>query len=475
MDIVLNCPQCGAEVGLAEDDSVFRCNYCHSVLKPTGRNEVQSFYLPPKGTKERVGAALKKALSERVGSVSIEEAYLVYAPFWRVRGLLFQWAFGRRYENTLYGGTSFDQFKRLRATSYHRTFPAFDTALLKVFSLGLRAQAMRMWPYNKTKMGDEARVLKQQISLHEAVQQALHTPYPSQGGSKEKIDILKTQLIGEAYSLIYFPYYCFSLSHGEGDGLMIVDALSHKVVKGNLSVSRLMEASLLNDTDVPYKPLAFIPFNCPNCGWELPFRPHTRIHLCRTCGMAWQETGGSFREVRYKASVKDESHLGQAAWNYLPFWKLTVAICTSQRDYRTVADFYELFPLPKVLDKEMLEKKPIHFYIPAFRIRNAQAVDKFSAQLSMNQPSFEESVAEVFRDIPAADVWLPLSEALEMAQVLLFSMTPSRAKRTLALVKDAQLRLDKRELIWLPFLEKGIFLREATTDFAIQKNCVELD
>ena len=65
MEIVLSCPQCGAEVDLNEDASVFRCRYCDSTLKPTGRNEVESFFFPPKGTTAQVGKALVLALSKQ--------------------------------------------------------------------------------------------------------------------------------------------------------------------------------------------------------------------------------------------------------------------------------------------------------------------------------------------------------------------------------------------------------------------------
>jgi hypothetical protein len=62
-----------------------------------------------------------------------------------------------------------------------------------------------------------------------------------------------------------------------------------------------------------------------------------------------------------------------------------------------------------------------------------------------------------------------------MAQILLYSMTPKRAKQIQARVKVSRVCLGEGQLLFLPFIEKGIFLREATTDFAIQKNCLEVD
>ena len=89
-----------------------------------------------------------EALKSRTGGeVGLGSDYLVYAPYWRVRGLLFQWVFGRHYQQALYGTTSIDHFKKLRAVSYHRTFPAFDAERWGVFSLGLRAQVLKMRPH----------------------------------------------------------------------------------------------------------------------------------------------------------------------------------------------------------------------------------------------------------------------------------------------------------------------------------------
>jgi hypothetical protein len=473
MDIILNCPQCSAEVSLEEDASVFRCQFCDSVLMPTGRNEVQSFFFPPKGTKAQVGEALLKALARKqMGRMQMGDAELVYAPYWRVAGLLFQHAFGKIYENTLYGGTSYDYFKKLRAVAYDRTFPAFTSDHWEVFSLGLRAEVMKMWPYNKEKMGKEALVIEEDIPLEEAAKMALQTPYPGGAGDREKIELLKTELIGERYSLVYFPFYCFSMTQEGNEIHLLVDALSHKVVKGRLSISELKEQS--GREEVPYRPLHFIPFKCPNCGWDLPYRPKARIHLCRTCGRAWQEMGEAFQEVSYNVVLPEESARPDA-FTYLPFWRLTINIMTPSRQYNNLKDFYDLFPLPRVMDTELLEKRPIHFFIPAFRIRNAAAVDRFAVQVARNQPEFNVAETEEFRDIRAADVWLAMDEAVEMAHILLYSMIPKRAKKTRKEVQDAQLRLNESHLIWLPFVEKGIFLREVYHDFAIQKNCLELD
>ncbi len=471
MQIALTCPQCGGEVELSEDASVFHCSFCESTLKPTGRNEVQSFYFPAKGNTDSVGKALLKALRQKKGiRASIMKSDLAYAPFWRVKGMLFQWAFGREYQSTVYDGPSFDYFKKLRAVPYIRTFPAFEADQFQMLSIGLRAQAMKMHPFNREKMGPEAVVLDQKVSLKEAVKKSLQTSAPVLDGGKRSVHIQKTALIGEKYSLLYFPVFYFVLEMGGKEQKVIIDGLSHRIIKGALPEDAISPTTPTQK--LPFTPLNFIPFKCPNCGWDLPFQPSARIHLCNTCGMAWQEFGGRFHQVRYKVW---EPEAPTKKVLYLPLWRLQVTINTKNRQYRTLKDFFQLFPQPRIHTGRKLDHEPIYFYVPAFRIRNPVAVDKFASRFILRQPPIPEDLPTNLRQQKAGPAWLPLGEAMEMAGILLLSITPKRSKPIQSAVKDAKIKLEHRELIWVPFAEKGIFLREVHTDLAIQKNCLELE
>ncbi len=472
MNIAITCPQCGAEVDLAEEDTVFRCLYCGSTLKPTGRNQVQSFFISPRETPDKVGKALLRALKTKNSKgLQIAEHHLLYAPYWRVNGMLFQWVFGKKYFRSPGGQKAWENFKKLRATPWFRTFPAFDSSKWGLFSIGLRVQVLKIWPFNKQKMGKDSLLIKQSIPFKEAINQALKSIVHQRSSGSIEVEMAKSELIGERYSLVYFPFYCYTLKDNGRKSLLIVDGLSHKVIKGKLDIDELKRTS--SGDKIPYKPLNFIPFKCPNCGWDLPFTPHAKIHVCRTCGRAWQEKGGDYMPVPYRISLKDKSIKTQ--WKYLAFWRLTGIIKTQDREYRTLKEFYDLFPLPRVLDEEAIKKRNISFYIPAIRIKNVKIVDKFAAQLTSTQPQFKEIEPNTIEDLNLSDVWLSLKEAKEMAYVLLYSMTKKEHKKTKNAVKKADIHFTNSRLIWLPFMEKGIFLRESQTDFALQKNALELD
>lgn len=471
MNIAITCPQCGAEVDLAEEDTVFKCLYCDSTLKPTGRNQVQSFFISPRETAEKVGKALLRALQSKASKgLHIAEHNLLYAPYWRVNSMLFQWTFIKEYFKSPGGQKSWKNLKKLRATPWFRTFPAFESSKWGLFSLGLRVQVLKIWPFNKQKMGKDPLFVKQTISFKQAIDQAQKSIVHQRSSVSIEVEMAKSELVGERYSLLYFPFYCYTLKKNGKQSLLIVDALSHKVVKGHVDIDELKRTS--SGDKIPYQLLNFIPFKCPNCGWDFSFRPHTTIHVCKTCGRAWQEKGGNYVPVPYRISLKEKSK--NITWKYLSFWHLTGIIKTKEKEYKTLKEFYDLFPLPRVLDEDAIKRRNISFFIPAFRIKNVRVVDKFAAQLTRTQPKFSEIEPHTIEDLDLSDVWLTLKDAKEMAHVLLYSMTKKEHKKTKNAVKEADIHFTNSRLVWLPFMEKGIYLRESQTDFALQKNALEL-
>jgi ribosomal protein S27E len=471
MDIAVTCPQCGAEVDLPEESTVFKCLYCGTILKPTGRNQIQSFFIAPRENARKVGEALIRALrSKDVTGAEIAEQHLVYAPYWRVSGMFFQWIFGRKHFTASYGTSAWETLKELKARPWFRTFPAFDSSEWGPPSIGLRAQTLKIWPFNKQRMGGDLLLVRQTVSFTEATKLVRSSIERIRSGKDIEIEMAKSELVGDRYSLLFFPFYCFTLERKAQKSVFIVDALSHKVIKGIADIDEL-KANPASDT-IPYRPLKFLPFRCPNCGWDFPFKPHAKIHVCRVCGQAWKERGGEYAQVPYSLAERDDSAPG---CKYLPFWRLTAVINTGDVQYKTLKEFFKLFPLPRVMDEAALQKRDIYFYVPAFRIKDVRAVDKFSARLTRTQPQFTETAALTHEQSELYDVCLSMRDAEEMAHVLLYSMTKKDHKTTKDIVRKAELDFTHTLLFYLPFVEKGIYLREPQTDFALQRNAIELE
>jgi ribosomal protein S27E len=467
MNIALTCPQCGAEADFSEESSVFRCDFCGSTLKPTGLRDVQSFFLKPRITQEQVVKVLMRTLCKKFGQRGLKVLFsqLFYVPYWRVKGMIFQWVFGRKYSGSL--DMSWEDFKTLYSVTWEHTFAGFNDTEFPIHTLGVRTQVLRIWPFNKENIGSHALFLKQSVSLNQVIDKAMNSLGSRIDSSSATIEMSKTELIGEKYSVVYSPFYALTVTDGKQEVLIVVDALSQKAMKSNLKISSL------TDEAKTYQPLGFLPFKCPNCGHNFPFNTTAIVHLCHTCGRAWIEGAGRYHELFYHVLSPDDSALKSAV--FLPFWKLHVQISALEKQYTSLKDFYSLFPLPRVMDEKELKEKVIYFFIPAFKIKDAKVVDKFASWLTHTQPDFINPEGEGHNEFRSVDVWLSLHEAKEMAHVLLYSLTPKLNKRTKRIIKNAHLCFLDSLLIWLPFTEQGIYLRELHTDFGIQKNAINLD
>ena len=253
---------------------------------------------------------------------------------------------------------------------------------------------------------------------------------------------------------------------------LLVDGISHSVIRIPKQGKEPLLPTLGKDSfGFEQGDLRFIPFRCPVCGWDLPFHPYNVVHLCSTCGRAWREKGGSYREVAYrvikgKGDRKDET-------KYLPFWTFTVALVTPQEQITTLEEFYQYFPLPRLLKSEK-QKKRLKFYIPAFRIKNIPAVNKFSTLFTHNQPASDYAAKDTILHSYAGDVFLSLKEAKEMSENLLFSLIPKNRRNAKQFVSQARIHFSHEHLEWHPFFEKGIYFREENTGFALQKGALDI-
>jgi hypothetical protein len=69
-------------------------------------------------------------------------------------------------------------------------------------------------------------------------------------------------------------------------------------------------------------------------------------------------------------------------------------------------------------------------------------------------------------------VFLGPKAAREMAEVLLCSLTPKGNLKALAFSQEGEIAAGKMKLLWWPFFEQRLFLRDAVSGCGIQKGTV---
>jgi len=209
----------------------------------------------------------------------IAEHHLVYAPYWRVSGMFFQWIFGREHYKASYGTSAWESFKKLRSNLWFRTFPAFDTSKWGLPSIGLRAQAVKVLPFNKQRMGSDPLLVRQTVPFKEAVNLVRHSVESIGTADGIDIEMVKFELVGERYSLLFFPFYCYALKGSKGKSMLLVDALSHKVIKGTVDVDEI-KGNPVGDK-IPIGLSGSFPLRVPTVGGTFHSSPMPRFTCAR--------------------------------------------------------------------------------------------------------------------------------------------------------------------------------------------------
>ena len=470
MDFLLSihCPQCGADISFEEESRVVYCQYCSSTLHITGRSGVFRNYVKPSENIPRMKKALRGAL-KGLGSKKalISEKKLFFAPYWRVKGMVYKWVFGKDVQGEL--------VKKLKTKHLDQSFPAYCGVNLGLRSLGIRPGTLKLPFFDREEMSKSNFVMEVELDFKEAVKQGSLLTQVGLDETGIQIYLEKTRIVGERYSIIYFPFWMVRLSlPGQKPSVLILDAVAN-------TVTRILTENQWEDMEarskkarssVNFSNIHFIAFKCPNCGWDLPLNRFDVIHLCGTCKQAWIEKGGRFRAVRFEIAALTQG-TGQDVI-YLPVWVFQAQITSHGKHLKTVADLQTFSGVLPLGVKQGGDKERFCFFMPAAKIRNILAADKLSIGLTNKQATYQCVPVERIAELKTMGVFLSPRAAGNMAEILLCSLTPRNNRKKQEFVKDAKISIDKMHVLWWPFYEQRLFLRDAICGCGIQKGTLDV-
>ncbi|MCG6945645.1 MAG: hypothetical protein LJE87_09910 [Deltaproteobacteria bacterium] len=475
MQIKIDCPQCGGDIVFDEEIEVVRCNYCGSTNQISGKSGNPRFMFPPRWTKEKCRHRIASLLSGKVSwRLKKKGLHLVYAPYWRTIGMVFHWLLGKKEHTSPIGGRSWDDAKELKAKLFDFSFPAYKEPDLDLESLGVRTAVIPLQLFHHTRLSGSEIVLPVEVSLQEAREHS--SSFLTYGFSDPsfRVEFKDTQLIGEVYSLVYFPFWVLEVTGNNRRGLLIIDGVANRIRKTvwDQDVDSFFRENTSSEAAAHFSDLRLIPFVCPVCGWDLPFSPMSKTHVCATCTRAWIEKAGSYREVEYQLVAVPEKF--EHATRYMPFWDLGIQIHTPDRVLQNRVDLRTLLPNLPVGSESGNGAQSIKFLIPAFKIRGPKALSKLATIFCANPPSRPLRAREGLEKEKFEGVCLGGEEAEQLAQVVLISMVPRYNRRARKVLKKSKISVETTRLIYYPFYRKGIYFREANSNHPIQRGTVVL-
>ncbi len=475
MQIKVDCPQCGGDIVFDEEVEVVRCPYCGSTNQITGKSGLPRFMLPPRWTAEECTQKLSTVL---IGKKSLrlkdKGLHLVYAPFWRTKGMVFHWILGKKHTVSKAGTRSWDDAKELKTKLFDFSFPAYREPDLGLETLGVRTAAIPLQLFHHSRLSGSEIVLAPEVGLQEAIDHSNRFLTLGFTDRSFKVEFDDTQLVGEVYSLVYFPFWVLEVQTRNRSGFLIMDGVANRIRKSmwDQNIVSFFQEHKSSESGVDFGDLHLIPFTCPVCGWDLPYAPDSKTHICPTCTRAWAEHNGSYKEVDYQLVAVPSKF--EHPIRYMPFWDLKTQIHTPDEVLKTRSDLRRLIPaLPTGRDTGN-GPGSIRFLIPAFKIRNIKSLSKLANLFCVSPPSQRLRAKERLEEEKFESVCLVGKEAEELARVVLISMVPRYHRRARKLLRDAKLKAEVPRLVYYPFYRKGIYFREANSNHAIQYATVVL-
>jgi ribosomal protein S27E len=474
--ILINCPQCGGDIGFLEDSREIRCEFCGTTLLIAGREGVLRYALPLKLESAAEARALARQYLQDLGKPAAEpgEAFLFYAPFWRLQGQVYRWVFGAKpmkVETEEGVPPPLEKMKTLLTRIMDHTLPGFENLDIGLGSLGIRSQALQLRPFQAGQEGAPEPLLPLEVPLAKAQKEADRVADIFFDAEDLHSEVDLQSFVGKIFSVVYFPVWFVECGLPSGRMTVLVDALGRKPLRSLPDGSAISARLKKKETGAgeEFGRLQFIPLKCPNCGWDFSLQPSTFLPFCMTCRRLWRIQDTRLVEMDYlSVSAPPGRRTEEPVW--VPFWRCRAALESGGVRLTTMADLYRLAPPPRVVDPQKESRRPIYFYVPAVRFSNPQAIHNLGSRLSFLQPDLQSEPFADGSNPAAAGGSLSAQDAADLGAVILGSMVPQSNRKARTWLKGCKIELKDPQIHYFPFARADLFWKELNTGIAFQHN-----
>jgi uncharacterized membrane protein YeaQ/YmgE (transglycosylase-associated protein family)/predicted RNA-binding Zn-ribbon protein involved in translation (DUF1610 family) len=248
----ITCPSCGGELDMREGIKTFNCKYCGTLLAVKGEEGPIRYHVKKKVNKDEaiqrtlswLGSGLSKAGGLKHNS-KIEEAFLVYIPFWRVKADAIGWVFGQEKKTRSSGNrieTYYVDAEKKIQQSFDANYAACDVSELGVKKVNLTGDDI--FPVEFESLQSEGMIFNIVSSKEEVFSTACGQFADSARSSANLYNITfeHFDLIGENISVIYYPIWVVRYCYQNRTYQVCVDADDGSICYGKAPGNNLYRA-----------------------------------------------------------------------------------------------------------------------------------------------------------------------------------------------------------------------------------------
>lgn len=244
----ISCPSCGGALDLKEGLRAFNCKYCGTLLVTKGDSGAIKYYVPKKVNREGaiakakawLGSGMAKAKGLQANS-KIDEAFLTYIPYWRVRADVVGWVFGQEEKHSS-NGTSYENKEIKVQRTYDSTFAACDVAELGVRKVNLEGD--EILPVSFEELQQQGMVFNIISSQEEVVEKAQSRFFNDSKNSAKlsTITFEHLDLVRQDVNVVYYPLWVIRYVYANRTYQVIVDGEDGSICYGKAPGSTLFRA-----------------------------------------------------------------------------------------------------------------------------------------------------------------------------------------------------------------------------------------
>lgn len=248
----ITCPACAGELDIRDGIRTFNCKYCGTLLTSKGDNESVKFYVPKKVSRDdainKMKAWLGKGMDKAKGLASkskVEDAFLVYIPYWRVRADVVGWVFGQEKRTRSVNGrteTYYVDVERKIQKPFDNTFAACDISELGVQKVNLAGDEIQ--PIDFDTLEREGMIFNI-ISSRNDVSGTAFTEFKSNARSQANLYSVTFEhfdLVREDISVVYYPLWVVRYSFMDRTYQVVIDGEDGSVCYGKAPGNNLYRA-----------------------------------------------------------------------------------------------------------------------------------------------------------------------------------------------------------------------------------------
>jgi DNA-directed RNA polymerase subunit RPC12/RpoP/uncharacterized membrane protein YeaQ/YmgE (transglycosylase-associated protein family) len=324
----ITCPACSGELDLREGVRSFNCKYCGTLLVTKGVDGVVKYYVPNKlqrnqaiqNTFNWLGKGLAKARGLKNGS-KLDDAFLVYIPYWRVRADVVGWVFGKERRTRTVGNrteTYYVDVEKKILQTYDRTYAACDVAELGVRKVNLAGDEMR--PVEFEQLQQEG-MLFNIISSEKDVTEQAKSEFIEEAVASVNVDQITFQhhdLVRPAVNIVYYPLWVVRYQFAGRTYQIVIDGEDGTVCYGKAPGNNLYRAvvGIFGSAVGCYLITFFGIFSLFDASEKGVFAAYIFLLIIGIAAIAWAykkfRYGGEIEEGTGIVKVKKESILGKA-------------------------------------------------------------------------------------------------------------------------------------------------------------------